>query len=36
MKKVKRLVKVIALSVAFIFSVRATVAAFNAEVIVND
>lgn len=34
MKKIKRIAKITILSAAFIFSVRATIAAFNAEVIV--
>lgn len=33
MKKLKRIAKMMILSVALVFSIRATIAAFNAEVI---
>lgn len=33
MKKLKRLAKIMVLGTAFIFGIRATIAAFNAEVI---
>ena len=36
MIRIKRIVKMAILGAALIFSVRATIAAFNAEVIVHD
>ena len=36
MLKIKRIAKMVVLGAAFIFGIRATIAAFNAEVIIHD
>lgn len=36
MLRIKRIAKMVVLGAAFIFGIRATIAAFNAEVIVRD